>query len=363
MPLSLLRSYVVVLSGVFVLAAGASASENIRVAIADNQRTVTVSSAAPLRIDGVTGRAERSVTYTAVSSGRKPVRISAAGGAIRVNGHSYRGAVELRKKTNGLLLVVNELDLESYLLGVVAAEIPADWEMEALKAQAVASRTYALYEKRNAGRRPYHILATVDSQMYLGKRGERSRATMAVEQTRGLIISFRGEVIPAFYHASCGGHTEDAMELWGIDEPYLKGVDCDCQNISKYGAWEKRVTMAGMIRALRREGYRLGEIGSVEIGGMTAAGRVKSVLFRHSGGETAVPAEAIRATLGYSALPSVFFEPELIDREVVLSGRGLGHGVGFCQWGAKEMAKRGNDFRSILAHYYPGTTVVRREDL
>jgi stage II sporulation protein D len=182
----------VLIAGALLVASGASASENIRVAIADNQRTVAVSSTAPLRIDGTSARAEKSLTFTAASSGRKPVRISAAG-AVRVNGHTYRGVIELRKKTNGLLLVVNELDLESYLLGVVAAEIPADWEMEALKAQAVASRTYALYEKRNAGRRPYHILATVDSQMYLGKRGERSRATTAVEKTRGLIITYRGD--------------------------------------------------------------------------------------------------------------------------------------------------------------------------
>ncbi len=347
-----------------LLPAGDSLAESIRVAIADNQRSVTLGSPAGLRITGASGSGSgRSVVYRATDVGKTPVRVSSSGAYINVDGKAYRGAIEIRKKSNGRLLVINDLDLEAYLLGVVAAEIPSDWEMETLKAQAVASRTYALYQKQNAGRRPYHILATVDSQMYLGRRGERKRATEAVEETQGLVITYRDKVIPAFYHASCGGHTENALELWGIDEPFLKGVDCDCQNISKYGIWEKRFTTAGVIRALRREGFRLADIGSVEMGDLTPAGRVKNVIFRHSGRATSVPSETIRAALGYSNIPSIFFEPELMDQEVVFSGRGLGHGIGLCQWGAKEMARNGADYKAILSHYYPGTAVVRRQGL
>lgn len=338
-------------------------ADTIRVAIADNLRSVTLEAPAGLRTTGSPGKKSgQSAAYRAEDMGKTPVRVSSPGGFINVNGKAYRGAIEIRKKGNGRLLVINDLDLEAYLLGVVAAEVPSDWEMEALKAQAVASRTYALYQKRNAGRRSYHILATVDSQMYLGKRGERTRATEAVEATQSLVIMYRGEVIPAFYHSSCGGHTENALELWGIDEPFLKGVDCDCQNISRYGLWEKRFTTAGVIRALRREGFRLADIGGVEMGGLTPAGRVKNVVFRHSGRATSVPAETIRAALGYSNVPSIFFEPELIDREVVFSGRGHGHGIGLCQWGAKEMARNGADYKAIISHYYPGTAVVRRQD-
>jgi stage II sporulation protein D len=346
-----------------LIPAGSSIAESIRVAIADNQRSVTLESPAGLRTTGALGRKSgQSATYHVADVGKTPVRVSSPGEFIKVNGKAYRGAIEIRKKGNGRLMVINDLDLEAYLLGVVAAEIPSDWEMEALKAQAIASRTYALYQKQNAGRRPYHILATVDSQMYLGKRGERTRATEAVEETQGLVITYQGDVIPAFYHASCGGHTENALELWGIDEPFLKGVDCDCQTISKYGIWEKRFTTAGVIRALRREGFRLADIGSVEMGDLTPAGRVKNVIFRSSGRATSVPAETIRAALGYSNIPSIFFEPELMDQEVVFSGRGLGHGIGLCQWGAKEMAGKGIDYKSILAHYYPGTAVFHRQD-
>jgi len=346
-----------------LMPAGYAHAHSIRVAIADNQRSVTLGAPAGLRITGVHGKGSGpSATVRAADVGRTPVQVSSSGDLINVNGKAYRGAIEIRKKGNGKLLVINELDLEAYLLGVVAAEIPSDWEMETLKAQAIASRTYALYQMRNAGRRSYHILATVDSQMYLGIRAERKRATAAVEGTRGLVITYQGGVIPAFYHSSCGGHTENALELWGIDEPYLKGVDCDCQTISKYGIWEKRFTTAGIIRALRREGFRISGIGSVEMGDITPAGRVKNVIFRNLGRSTSVPSETIRAALGYANIPSIFFEPELMDQEVVFSGRGLGHGIGLCQWGAKEMAEKGSDYKAILEHYYPGTAVVRWQD-
>ncbi len=341
-----------------VVTASRSEAENIRVALAENARSVALRSPEGLILDSATSqRAMTALTIRAEEAGTGTVRVHARKGSVQVNGKAYRGAIEVRRKGNGRLLVINELDLEDYLKGVVAAEVPSNWEMEALKAQAVASRTYALYQKRNAGRRPYHILATVDSQMYLGKRGERARATQALRETRGQVVRYRGDVIPAFYHSSCGGHTEDALELWGIDAPYLKGVDCDCQKISTYGLWEKRFSGGTVAGALRREGYPMRDISGIKIADMTAAGRVRNVLIRHAAGSTTIPAETLRSALGNSQVPSIFFEPELLDGEVVLSGRGLGHGVGLCQWGAKELARRGFDYQAILRHYYPGTTI------
>jgi stage II sporulation protein D len=338
----------------------AVASENIRVAVANNQRMVTLKAQAGLMVEGSSsGFRDKKMIFGSAFAGTLPVRVISAGEFIQVNGKSYRGRIELRKKKNGLLLVINDLDLEEYLQGVIAAEIPYDWEIEALKAQAVAARSYALYQKRTAGKRPYHILATVDGQVYSGRSGERARAVQAVRETEGIIITYGGEVIPAFYHASCGGHTENALELWGIDAPYLRGVDCDCQEISKYGLWEKRLSAATVAVALGRQGYQLKGIRNVEIDGITAAGRVKQVAIRYAGGIAAVPAETLRAAIGYSAIPSVFFEITMAGNEIIISGRGLGHGVGLCQWGAKEMALQGRDYKAILSHYYPGTTLMR----
>ena len=345
---------------VFSFANALFASENIRVSIADDRRTVVLSAPSGLVVDGrestpLTTR----MTIRSDAFGNAPRHVRSLKGVVEVAGKPYRGVMEVRKKRNGLLQVVNELDIEEYLKGVVAAEIPSDWEMEVLKAQAVASRTYALYQKRSRARQAYHIRDTVESQVYLGARGERRRALKAVAETKGEVVLYDGEVIAAFYHSSCGGRTEDASVLWGIDEPYLKGVDCDCQQISTYGLWEKRFTVAAVLSALRREGYRVGPIESIESGTITPGGRVQDVLFRTSRGATAVPAEMVRAALGYARVPSIFFEPELIESEVVFSGRGLGHGVGLCQWGARERAQRGLDYRRILQYYYPGTTVGR----
>jgi stage II sporulation protein D len=338
----------------------AFASENIRVAIANNQRTVTLKAPAGLRVEGAsTDFVGSKMLFSSSSIGARIVRVSSAGEFIQVNGRSYRGLIELRKKKNNRLLVINDLDVEDYLRGVIAAEIPSDWEFEALKAQAVASRTYALYRKRTAGARPYHILATVDGQVYSGKSGERARTVEAVRQTEGIVVTYKGEVIQAFYHASCGGRTESAWELWGIDAPYLRGVDCDCQEISKYGPWEKRIGKAAVAVALGKQGYRLRDISKIEIEGITAAGRVKQVAIRHAGGITEVPAESLRAAVGYSAIPSVFFDIAIAGNDIIISGRGLGHGVGLCQWGAREMAQRGQDYRAILMHYYPGTTLTK----
>jgi stage II sporulation protein D len=348
--------------GLLSISAVTLGSQTIRVAVADNQKTVSLQSSSGLIGPGQsTSHSKKKLFYSAVTLDTRPLRFRSAGEIIQVNSKGYRGWVEVRKKKNGLLLVVNELDIEEYLKGVVAAEVPPDWKYEALKAQAIASRTYAIYEKKAAGNRLYHILATEESQVYAGNKGEHPQTDRAVRETRGIVITYRGEIIPAFYHSSCGGHTENASELWGIDEPYLKGVDCECQEISKYGLWEKRVPLAQMIRAMRKEGYRLHDILDIGIGDITPAGRVKEVTILCGGGKLLVPAEDLRAALGTTQIPSVFFELELSDQEAVFSGRGKGHGVGLCQWGAEEMALRGYDYKAILGHYYPGTNLTKIE--
>jgi stage II sporulation protein D len=354
------RSILLGIALVVLSALPATASENIRVVIADNQRTVSLKSESGLLHAGMqsVGR-EKVLHFTPASVNGKPVRIRSTDAYTQVNGKRYRGWVELRKKKNGLLLVVNDLDLEEYLMGVIAAEVPPDWEFEALKAQAVASRTYALYEKRNAGKRPYHILSTITSQVYNGVIGEDERAVRAVKETKGLVLTYRGKVIPAFYHANCGGHTENATETWGIDAPYLKGVDCECQSILKDGLWEKRISVSLLADVLRRQGYRIYDILDIGIAGITPAGRVRNVFLRSTRGTTTVPAETLRSALGSTVIPSVFFELEMSGGEAVFSGRGSGHGVGLCQWGAKEMAGEGHDFKAILAHYYPGAVLAR----
>ena len=364
-PTNYLFLSILIASILFLMPARALCSGNIRVAIADNQRIIVLTSPSGLVVEGRAAlQGEHTMTVGASSIGSRPLRMRSAGDFIRVNKKSYRGWVELRKKKNGLLLAVNELDIELYLLGVIASEIPHDWHRETLKAQAVASRTYALYQKRMSEGRPYHVFATEDSQMYNGRSGERPSTSQAVRETAGQVLTYGGELIPAFYHSSCGGHTEDASKLWDVKEPYLQGVDCDCQNISKYGQWERRFSIDKIAHALRKRGYPVRQIIAATQGSITPAGRVRDVAITYAGGAIAVPAEALRAAVGNALLPSVFFELELSETggELIFSGRGLGHGVGLCQWGAEEMAQRKFGYREILGHYYPGTEITAREE-
>ncbi len=335
-----------------------AASEIIRVAVSDDQPLITLKSVAGLIVDGRPAGKKKSIASSQVGS--RPVRAVSKSPFIELNGKRYRGLIELRRRQNGLLLAVNELDVEEYLRGVVASEIPHDWEQQALKAQAVASRTFALYQKRMSGSRPYHLVSTVGGQVYDGRSGERREADRAVRDTEGEVITYDGEIIPAFYHSSCGGHTESAFELWGLDVPYLQGVDCECQRISRYGVWEKRFSAAQIATALGKIGYRMDGLSEAAIDGITPAGRVKQVVLRHAGGSLSLAAERFRSALGTTSIPSVFFELEVQGGELVISGRGMGHGVGLCQWGAQEMALRGYDYQSILAYYYPGTRLEKR---
>lgn len=353
----MMPTVILIVLSIFI-ALPASASENIRVLIAEHMKSATIESSSGLIMEHSPAKeAGNRITIGSRYIGTRPVRITARDGTVRLNNRQYRGTIEIRRMNDSEVFVINELDIEDYLMGVVAEEIPHDWEFEALKAQAVASRTYALYLKRNAGRRPYHITASVRTQLYGGLRSERDSAVRAVRDTKGLVLMYQGSVIPAFYHSSCGGRTEDAGELWDIDVPYLKGVDCSCQEISKYGAWERRISIKEALTALGRLGYRLGNITSVGLGRITRAGRVKDIVIRDGDRVVRVPAERFRSSLGYGMIPSVFFEVSAAGGEIVFSGRGMGHGVGLCQWGAREMAQRGLDFISILRHYYPGTSI------
>lgn len=350
------RSFFIIL---LLLAGSARAGEAIRVIIADSQRPVALRSRTQLYQDGRSPAVPRkSFVVSPGSAGSGATRVRSSDGIVQVNKSSYRGIIEVRKSRKGTILVVNELDIEDYLKGVVAEEMPYDWEPEALKAQAVVARSFALYRKRAAGRRPYHIGATVNGQVYSGVRGERPETVRAVEETDGIVIAYGGRTIPAFFHSSCGGHTEDAAELWEIDEPYLKGVDCDCQRISKYGAWERRFSLDDIEAALRKKGYAFPPVFFLRTGSITAAGRVREIELVTRNGSKTIPAEDLRRAVGYAEIPSVFFELSVSGRDVVFSGRGLGHGVGLCQWGAKWMAEQGLGYQSIISHYYPGTRLA-----
>lgn len=264
------------------------------------------------------------------------------------------GVVHLVRKGKGFL-VLNRVDLEEYVKGVVPAEVSSTWHPEMLKAQAVAARTYALYQQMLSATREYDVAATVQDQVYRGKQGIDAGILRAVEETRGLVVTYQGAPIYAAFSSTAAGLTEDAMNVWSKEYPYLKGVECPFDLMSPYYQWKSSFKIDTLERGLRQQGFSVGTIETMMPLSFSRGGRVAKLRILHSGGELVLRGEELRKAVGYTIIPSTQFAIESVGRDVVLSGFGAGHAVGMCQWGAKELAELGYPFSTILQYYYPGT--------
>lgn len=300
------------------------------------------------------------------------------GRAVTVGDRSYRGLVDVYTMPDHGLVVVNQVDLEAYLRGVVPVEIgprSAD-EAESVRAQAVAARTYAI---ANLGRRDslgFDVFGGVLDQVYGGRGAERERVTRAVRATEGEILVHRGRPIRAYYHSTGGGSTARVSDVWNLpDAPYLRPVSdrrpdggyyCDA---SPRFRWRERWSGPELDAAVRRgmAGYfdvdssRVGPVRGLEVLERTGRGRILRLEVRTEGGRWILTRNDIRFVLRTPdgrALRSTRFTVERGPGDgsgLRLRGRGYGHGVGMCQWGAIGRARAGHGYDEILAHYYPGT--------
>lgn len=266
-----------------------------------------------------------------------------------------------------------ELPLEEYVKGVVAAEMPADFHPEALKAQAVLARTYVVRRLRLFGGpgvadgRADVSSDPAQGQAWLDQRSLRQKwgllgyyrywrkISAAVDATSGQILTYRGEVADGLYHSTCGGHTESAREVWGNDVPYLTGVPCEfCRQSPRYRT-QVYVPVRTLVQAvLSSTGGNAPGSGKVvpalRLLESTSTGRVRLL---QVGGVTLRGTDA-RERLG---LPSTWFSWQVEGDRVRFDVRGWGHGVGMCQYGADGQARQGRSYLEILQHYFPGTTV------
>lgn len=268
---------------------------------------------------------------------------------------SVSGVVRVSRKGDRLS-IVNQVDLEEYVKGVVPSEVSSAWHSEMLKVQAVAARTYALYNKMLSAAREYDVMSTIQDQVYRGRSGVDHRVEEAVESTRGIVVTHLRAPIYAAFSSTAAGPTEDAVNVWANkDLPYLKGVECPFDIESPYYQWKANVKMDLLEQNLRRQGFLVGTIATITPIAYSRAGRVARLRILHSGGETVLRGEDLRKAVGYTVIPSTQFEVESLGAEVVFTGYGAGHAVGLCQWGAKELAELGYSYPSILQYYYPGT--------
>ena len=344
--------------------------ESIRIAIIKNSTGVTVDGdgilairengfavaiAAPVNIKpGKDG-----VVVDGISYGRLTF---SAPSVVYVNGKPYRGVAEISMVDKGLL-VVNELALEDYLTGLINCEISSAWPMEAIKAQAVIARTYALNRREIRKNAPYHMESTVLDQVYDGSLIEDSRARRGVSETSGEILTFNGSIIQAFYHSACGGKTEASENIWGASLPYLKGVECQYCLTAASSMWVQKISLKDMEEKLKIAGYNLSGITDIKPGVPNNRGRLKNVLIVHKRGELSLTGEQFRKAVGYGVIKSTNFSVRVTNGEAGFSGLGNGHGVGLCQWGSKQRAQDGFNYEEILSYYYPGTTIKQFSDI
>jgi stage II sporulation protein D len=276
-------------------------------------------------------------------------------GELLVNGTHYPGNIEVWRGNESLYLI-NELPFEDYIGNVVSAEVGTNWDMEALKVQAVISRTYALYQKKKNGTNGnYDLTSSVLHQVYKGSSPD-TRVSYAVMNTEGEVLTYNGDVIEAFYHSTSGGRTEDPVEVFGKSYPYLKPVESNCE-ISPYWIWERRIPVEEIEKALNVNG-----ILNIQIKSYTSTQRVKTVDVFHNDGILNINTKDLRKMLGWNRLPSTNFTLSRDNGNYVFDGKGYGHGVGLCQWSALEMSREGMTYKEILEYFYPGTKLEKYED-
>jgi stage II sporulation protein D len=426
-------------------AAGASSlPQTVRVGLGRIQTQVMVSSEGPFSI--VVGgqpvaviQAAQIVTLRLKDGGiqvddlptvhRQPVRIvpvppqPGATNHVRYKQRRYRGELEILLSESGRLSVVNVVPLEEYLLGVVPAEMPSGWEPEALKAQAVVSRTYAVFQVLTGGKyRPegFHVTDDIESQVYTGVGGEQLRSNQAVGATRGEVVTHGGQAINAFYHSSSGGYTEHNENVWrGTPLPYLRAVpDPDNHPDNHRYSWTITRTLLDVADGMKRE-LRIdpGLLLEIHTGPLSVSGRPVTFTAVGSRGQFTLRQEEMRLVLkalshvreavrAVTRIPRQLFglgaarqsvalaaevhvigandvvnrplagayavgapgllvelrteETVAADGTIHFRGGGWGHRVGMSQWGARAMAQQGKTYHEILTHYYTGVKVETR---
>ena len=279
--------------------------------------------------------------------------------ALWIGGRRYPGSFLVLLNSNKTVTGVEILGMESYLLGVVGHEMDASWPLEALKAQAVMARTFAYFQLEKYHAHGYDLGDDAGSQMYGGVNHTPKNIILAVRETKGEVLGYKGKLLSVYYHSCCGGHTADAGWVWGFKRTPkpLRGVSDPYCKISPYYRW-KAFFRTDEIKAALENRHLIGGALKFFRLGSEKYDYIKS--FKAQIGNTAlvVDANRFRLALGASSLKSVrIFRMRKEDNGMEFEGGGSGHGVGLCQWGARGQAMLGRNYEKILKFYFPGSVL------
>ncbi|MGL5721417.1 MAG: SpoIID/LytB domain-containing protein [Brevinema sp.] len=276
--------------------------------------------------------------------------------SFQYNGDTFRGTFTIVRKPKTLQLV-NTVNLEEYLYSVVPKEIYPSWDRETLKAQAIASRSYALYEikRKSASQQDFDLYSDTRSQVYLGTKTENPSVNRIVNETAGLVLTFNGEIIKSYFHSSSGGSISAGLEIFDR-APYLQQSASYVAENDPSALWEHKINVSDLQKL-----YGIARpIKTVKVQSRFSSGRIDKIRLEDNQGYFVdVDAYKVRQDLGYSRMKSTLAELSTVDNDgfVVIRGKGYGHGVGMGQWDAEAMARQGASYDSILAFFYRGSQI------
>jgi stage II sporulation protein D len=359
----------------FVVIFKTACAEEVRVLVAEKQGSVSVNIKKSYVIRALPGLAvlkKGTKLISVVQPTPRGVKIAGQEWAVRgvrieveesrdllLGQTRFRGAADVLKDPQSLLYTINRINLEEYLYGVLPYEVAFWWPTEGLKAQAVAARTYALYQISVSKAQEFDVKSSTSSQVYGGTTKERYRTNVAVDGTRGQVLKYAGKIFPAYFHATCGGITAGASELWKIDIPPLIGkVECTYCRMSPHWEWRSKVPLADIEDKLKQNGRNIGQVLNVEPVTRTPSKRIGSLKITGASGEAVIAAKDFRVWLGGERIRSTLFTVTAVDDAAEFEGKGWGHGVGLCQWGTLGQAMLGKHYQEILKFYYPTAEIA-----
>ncbi len=314
------------------------------------------------RISSLTASGGASLVVRAgdTSVSAQALTVNSPAALLNLEGRIFRGKLILYPGPHqDDVRVVNELPLEEYLVGLINYEISSQWMMAAVKAQVVAARTYAFFQKAKRAGDLYHLDSNVNDQMYGGIQKEDSRSRIAVQQTEREILVYQGKPIFAVYSACCGGRTESPDLLWTGYFPYLQSQECNFCLDSPHFFWNWEVTAESLGKSLGPAGFQETRVREIHIQERSSSQRVLRLVVGGDQSRVLFSGKDFRRFLGFDRLRSTKFAVKKKNEIFSFSGLGWGHGVGLCQWGAKGMAEAGADYRAILKYYYRGVDFQR----
>jgi len=279
-------------------------------------------------------------------------------GFVELNKSKYCGKLILVPKEDNRFSIVEEIGIEEYLPGVIEGEMPIMWNGDALQAQAIAVRTYAIYKRKTNANALYHINKL--DLAYNGSYMNQTKTKEIVDKTRGTVMVYDWKLFPGYFHSTCGGHTEDINLVFNLKSiPPLSGVDCGYCNDSKYYHWMKKLGRNEIQIKLNATKSNVKKIRNITTEQIGPGGHCSTIKIDHAGGTERVNANDFRLIIGPNNLRSTSFSIKKTGNSFIFEGSGWGHGVGLCQYGTQKMAKSGFRWYDILRHYYPEIDLVK----